>query len=140
MITITLAQVIQHGSVVEALEAIISESAEYVVCDERCTNGQTFVTSGPGGGYTRQLTVQDYAEAASAKELTAVDLQDGRAYYYDEWTDESIVKIVATKPGYSTIYTFHDMDNIMKAVLDIADWEGVHDIDQSILDFAGRWL
>ena len=140
MITITLSQVIQYGSVVEALEAIISEHDEYIVCDERCTNGQTFVTSGPGAGYSIQFDTQDYADAAWDQGLVAVDLEDGRAYIDDEWTEESIVKIVVCRPNQGSIFTFHDMNNIMQAVLDIADWEGVHDIDQSILDFAGRWL
>ena len=61
--------VITAGSIDAAVYAELRSMAEerddLLLADESVTNGQTFVTSGPGGGWTKEFDSYDYARAAA---------------------------------------------------------------------------
>jgi hypothetical protein len=113
-IRINIDDVVKHGGVVAAIEARCPE--EITLATPEAMGGQTFQTSGPGPGWSRNLTAADYATRAIEEDIansgcdpsesSALDPTDGRlAHGVDpddedeewsgeiEWEDESCVRV-----------------------------------------------
>lgn len=94
---ITLAHIVEHGSISAAIEALCKESdtvASGVI-------GSSFSTSGPGSGWQRNYDTSDYADRALADDYGStsyIDSSDGREAELDEdgdveWSDESVIEL-----------------------------------------------
>lgn len=115
-ITIDLSDVVRHGSVEAAITAVVDEKdGEILLATSRAMGGQTFATSGPGPGWSRQFSAADYAREAILTDVrmsgcdpsasSAIDPSDGRlahgvdpddgAEYEGEiaWEDDSCVHV-----------------------------------------------
>jgi len=105
-ISIDIYDVIRAGSVRQAVEAACPD--DVMLATPAALGGQTFVTSGPGSGWTRVFDAGDYAVAAitedaarsgaSPTECMALDPDDGRIATGAEdggvkWSDDSVVRI-----------------------------------------------
>lgn len=86
-IHIDLDDVVRAGSVEAAICAAV-EDYPMLLANSSAMGGQTFATSGPGGGWTRTFDAQDYARAAIRQEIgmsgclpsdiMAINPEDGR--------------------------------------------------------------
>jgi len=115
MYQISINDVVRSGSVEQAV--IDEMPGDILIADESAMGGQTFVTSGPGPGWTKTLGATDYASAAIAavmsdsgcmpSEVSVIDPTDGRIAHgvnpdagedwggEVEWEDDSSVELVA---------------------------------------------
>lgn len=96
---ITLRDVRRAGSVSAAIEAECESSDSVAAATPAALSGQTFATSGPGPGWSRQFDANDYAARALADgAVSAIDPDDGReATLADgevDWSDESVIELV----------------------------------------------
>lgn len=97
-IKIDLGDIVSSGSVGKAIIAVCGDECEYASGD---LNGPTFVTSGPGPGWTRHFDATDFAERALSDEYGAkgyIDANDGRMATLDGdgeivWSDDSVVSL-----------------------------------------------
>lgn len=105
---LSLDRIAEAGNdVSKAIEEALEET-DIFAARPGLVNGMTFVTSGPGSGWTREFTVTDFVEDAarvfrgeggdSLDGFVAIDVHDGKAAVGDEdgdwsWTDETAVEV-----------------------------------------------
>lgn len=144
-VVINLSDVVAAGGVRQAIEAFCEQS-DTVSCG---VIGQSFATSGPGPGWSKNFGANDFASRAfEGGALAYIDADDGRVkrdlggcYYTEgEWSDESEVYVecpdiedAMEHPEFAAEMAESVIDH-HHALSDVSAWKGLIEQIQAAAD------